>query len=76
MFFKKDGYPKNPIGIVDFLWRTGEEESKTIWIWIHPWIYKSFLDEVVDSFAFKEDPESEFDDKVIITNIYRKEFLT
>ena len=64
MFFKKDRYPKDPVGIVRFLWRSGDSEYKTIWIWVHPVIYKTFLKEIVTSFTFNESTK----EKSLFTN--------
>lgn len=58
MFFKKNGYPYFPIGNVNFFWQPNKSDIqtdiKTIWIWIHPAFYEDFLNEIISSFAFKQ----------------------
>ncbi|XP_072754555.1 ribonucleases P/MRP protein subunit POP1 isoform X4 [Anoplolepis gracilipes] len=54
MFFKKNGYPRFPIGNVNFFWRPSETEIRTIWIWVHPAFYNNFLSEIISSFEFKQ----------------------
>lgn len=53
MFFKKNSYPRFPIGHVHFLWRPGQSTARTIWIWVHPSFLDDFIAEVVFSFEFK-----------------------
>ncbi|XP_011883523.1 PREDICTED: ribonucleases P/MRP protein subunit POP1 [Vollenhovia emeryi] len=57
MFFKKDGYPRFPIGNVSFIWQPiksdNQTDVKTIWIWVHPAFYEDFLSEIMSSFEFK-----------------------
>lgn len=59
MFFKKNGYPHFPIGNVNFFWQPNKSniqtDIKTIWIWVHPAFYEDFLNEIISSFAFKQD---------------------
>ncbi|XP_025266297.1 ribonucleases P/MRP protein subunit POP1 isoform X3 [Camponotus floridanus] len=54
MFFKKNGYPRFPIGYVNFFWKLSETNIKTIWIWVHPAFYSDFLSEIISSFDFKQ----------------------
>lgn len=53
MFFKKNGYPRFPIGHVHFLWRSNQSNSRTIWIWVHPSFLDDFVAEIISSFEFK-----------------------
>ncbi|XP_078038487.1 POP1 ribonuclease P/MRP subunit isoform X1 [Augochlora pura] len=54
MFFKKNGYPRFPIGHVHFLWRPSTNSIlKTIWIWVHPSFLNEFLNEIISSFDLK-----------------------
>ncbi|XP_034190104.2 POP1 ribonuclease P/MRP subunit [Osmia lignaria lignaria] len=53
MFFKKNGYPRFPIGHVHFLWRSNQSNSRTIWIWVHPSFLDDFVAEIICSFEFK-----------------------
>ncbi|XP_012260301.2 ribonucleases P/MRP protein subunit POP1 [Athalia rosae] len=60
MFFEKNGYPKSPIGTVQFVWRPSERhgienEDRTIWIWSHPSFYQHLLQQLCDSFGFRVD---------------------
>lgn len=55
MFYRKNGYPKSPLGTVQFIWRPGDFEEKTIWIWVHPSFYLEFLSEICASFGFDLD---------------------
>lgn len=54
MFFRKNGYPRFPIGNVDFFWQPNKSNIKTIWIWVHPAFYDDFLREIISSFEFKQ----------------------
>ncbi|XP_026667208.1 ribonucleases P/MRP protein subunit POP1 isoform X2 [Ceratina calcarata] len=53
MFFKKNSYPRFPIGHVHFLWRPSQSTIKTIWIWVHPSFIDDFIAEITFSFEFK-----------------------
>ncbi|XP_015596300.1 ribonucleases P/MRP protein subunit POP1 [Cephus cinctus] len=54
MFYKEDGYPKFPIGNVNFLWKPPDDSLlKTIWIWVHPCFYTDFISAVIASFKFE-----------------------
>ena len=55
LFFKKNGFPRFPIGHVHFLWRPGHSNARTIWIWVHPSFFHDFLAEIVSSFELKSD---------------------
>ncbi|CAK9816947.1 Ribonucleases P/MRP protein subunit POP1 [Anthophora plagiata] len=55
MFFKKNGYPRFPIGHVHFLWRPNQSNLRTIWIWVHPSFLDDFVAEIVSSFEFHSD---------------------
>ncbi|KOC65685.1 Ribonucleases P/MRP protein subunit POP1 [Habropoda laboriosa] len=55
MFFKKNGYPRFPIGHVHFLWRPNQSNLKIIWIWVHPSFLDDFVAEITSSFEFKSD---------------------
>ncbi|OAD60652.1 Ribonucleases P/MRP protein subunit POP1, partial [Eufriesea mexicana] len=87
MFFKKNGYPKYPIGYVNFLWRPNQSIVKTIWIWVHPSFLDDFITEIISSFEFKlsddhsistnnQDSESFFyiNEKRCKMNIHRNTF--
>lgn len=53
MFFRRNGYPRHPIGNVHFLWRSYETpDVRSIWIWVHPAFYEEFLGEIKSSFGF------------------------
>lgn len=44
--YKHDTYPYEAIGLVSFVWDTrSEEESRSLWIWAEPLIYKQLADE-------------------------------
>ncbi|TGZ54758.1 ribonucleases P/MRP protein subunit POP1 [Temnothorax longispinosus] len=72
MFFRKDGYPRFPIGNVTFFWRPNKSniqtDIKTIWIWVHPAFYDDFLSEIIASFEFKQN-KAEQDATDIIHNL-------
>ncbi|XP_012149101.1 POP1 ribonuclease P/MRP subunit isoform X2 [Megachile rotundata] len=53
MFFKKNGYPRSPIGHVHFLWRSSQLNFRTIWIWVHPSFLDDFVAEIIPSFEFE-----------------------
>lgn len=53
MFFKKNGYPRSPIGHVHFLWRSSQLNLRTIWIWVHPSFLDDFVAEIISSFEFE-----------------------
>ncbi|CAL7943211.1 unnamed protein product [Xylocopa violacea] len=55
MFFKRNGYPRFPIGHVHFLWRPCQSNLRTIWIWVHPSFLDDFVTEIISSFEFKSD---------------------
>lgn len=74
MFFKKDGYPRFPIGNVDFFWQPNkldQTDIKTIWIWVHPAFYDDFLSEIISSFEFKQNnAEHDAADTIHNLNLY------
>ncbi|XP_016843556.1 ribonucleases P/MRP protein subunit POP1 [Nasonia vitripennis] len=53
MFYKKNGYPSDPIGYVHFLWKPNNPDTKAIWIWVHPAFYSEVLDEITSNFNFE-----------------------
>ncbi|XP_076634483.1 POP1 ribonuclease P/MRP subunit isoform X1 [Colletes latitarsis] len=55
MFFKKNSYPRFPIGHIHFLWRPSHSDLRTIWIWVHPSFLDDFVAEITSSFKFKSD---------------------
>ncbi|XP_015518130.2 ribonucleases P/MRP protein subunit POP1 [Neodiprion lecontei] len=52
MFYRKNGYPTSPVGTVEFIWRPGNSELKTLWMWAHPAFYQLILSEICNSFKF------------------------
>lgn len=50
--YKKDKYPFGAIGLVDFFWkpREGENQPRTLWIWVHPSCLQEALDEFINVF--------------------------
>ncbi|XP_043273551.1 ribonucleases P/MRP protein subunit POP1 [Venturia canescens] len=59
MFFKRNKYPESPIGHFKFLWKPGDTPHRTIWIWIHPLVYKEAVEEIVKSFKFNPTSKTE-----------------
>lgn len=54
--YKRDAYPYEAIGLVSFIWDTRiEDESRALWIWAEPLIYKQLADEFKITFNLKQD---------------------
>ncbi|KAG5679978.1 hypothetical protein PVAND_009513 [Polypedilum vanderplanki] len=55
MIFKTDSYPLHAIARISFLWRPSTDLShRTIWIFVHPGVYKETLKEFLELFDAKE----------------------
>jgi ribonuclease P/MRP protein subunit POP1 len=62
MLFHQNTFPYGAIGMVSFLWKPSEEiksnddteinETRTVWIWVHPAFYQELLDELILLFHF------------------------
>lgn len=55
--YKKDRYPFGAIGLVNFFWRpkAGENQPRTLWIWLHPSCFQEALDEFIQVFQLTEE---------------------
>ena len=52
MLYKKDSYPRESIGWVNFCWRYGDSDpqSRSLWLWAHPAFYQELLVELRNVF--------------------------
>ncbi|XP_050539445.1 ribonucleases P/MRP protein subunit POP1 [Daktulosphaira vitifoliae] len=54
--YKKNSYPYEAVGRVTFIWDTNIlQESRSLWIWTDPSIYKQLADELQITFNLKQD---------------------
>ncbi|XP_015124661.1 ribonucleases P/MRP protein subunit POP1 [Diachasma alloeum] len=54
VFYKRDNCP---VGVVHFFWRPrGEENLRTLWIWVHPALFDDVLHEISLDFGFTAAP--------------------
>ena len=62
MFYKKGGFPNFPLGNISFMWKPGNSNHKTVWLWIHPGTYQEIFYELVSNFNFELKYSAELDE--------------
>lgn len=57
MVFKRNNFSSGPIGLVTFIWRSGETPAmRTLWIWSHPAFYQELFSELTEVLNYEAVP--------------------